>query len=1689
MNTVTQTSVVNREELCQQIRSTYDAGRYVQAYEMGRAAWGQAADWPGTDARVLALRLAANLGAPRLADWLTRLAYRGQPDHAEALYYEGRRVGRRRGPYAGYRWLRARGEFPANATAEVRASWYTLWGEFTSSLRDFDAAEAWLRLAEQADPTNPWVKVCQAASREREDRYDEAAALARAALELRPDYRPAVQSLAHLLIVQGRDDEAIELLQGAGQRMECFALYAQLVTLQLELKQYAAARDSLAELERLAVLAEKPLPQWIAGIRGEVTYFLGDVAESIRWSRQSDSKFWKTVADRLENPAFAAARSITLPVGFVRQHHSTCAPATLAALSRFWEMPVDHLQVADEICYNGTSSYSERKWADSHGWVTREFSVTETSAQQLIDLGIPFTFTTVDPGNSHLQAVIGYDGRRGTLVLRDPYWRNTGEALVTQLLERYLPTGPRGMALVPQSRAELLSSVDLPDADLWDELHELDRALVEHHREAAQRHYASLLERAPDHRLTWEARRRLAIYDGNATEHLAAVDKFVEAFPHDQRLELERLSLLRHQARRDERLATYARRCARQETHPIFWQQYAQELRVDARRWGEAIELVRRALARWPSEAANYLTLAHIYWDQRRYEEALELYRIAACLGDKDEQYVLAYFSAADWFKQTDTALRLLHDRCARFGRKSSDPARSLASAYVQLDRYREALAVIEEALALRPEDGELLLYAADLYATSSSEYLPRVRELVEQARGQAPRALWLRTAARLAVSEDRPADALELWREVLELSPLALDAHTALVRLLFAREGDAAAQQHLAAACARFPHHIPLHELWVEWVREEPVEVREPIVRRLIEVSADNAWAHRELGFLLGSQRRLAEAWVACETAGRLEPSHPSQFLLQARLLQAEERTSEAKQALRQALATSIDNDAALAGWMDLCETLAERRTALEFFQEQLEQQVIFGDGLLAFREHAASTLEPAELLGRLQDALRHRPDLWHAWSAVILQLLDTDQLDEAWRVACEATSRFPLLPRLWLDRAEVCRARLDGDGEREALENAYRINPSWGVAVRRWCSLLYHQGDYVRATEILTAAVARQPHDAAVRMLLAETQWKQDQRDAALETVRQAVQTEPGLSRGWDLLQHWSQRMERPELPRTTARELTARRPGDSRSWLVLGRMLDQPEEVEERLAAFARAIELGPRNYEVRDLLAETLAQLGRYDEALDACHPALFGDHPPTALRGRAAWVLAERGDLPGAIERMRAVLAEEPYYYWGWSRLADWTQATQDLDGYLEASQWLVRISPQYEVSLGYLGEARLLKGDRDGAREAFERAFELNPRYDFAGLQLVDMHLDDGQLEAAADVLARLRKSGRSNLFDARAVRLAARQGDMAAAQSALEAVFTDPEHQPWALNVAVRALVDAGAVAEVRACLEDWVMEKYPISDVGWKWVEQCCANGPVNLDAQLARVAQRSEQSELTDAQRTSLRELSYTAVGTYLQSVVDRKDGAEAHRFAAVSHEWLRRDSELWGWMGWAFSLLRDYRAAAGWFSDWRSRSDARPWALAQVTEALQNTGREQEAVECSRWALTLPPSRGLHLHHLWLAADAALAGNSPAARESLRKAEEAVGDTPRTDNYTFLRQLIEFLLETQEVALADRRQVFARLAPRLLQTRLEFMPYCSEPARGRIYRHVLGRVAALRGGLAGWCWYLWHRHRTG
>src|SRR5262249_52905116 len=144
-----------------------------------------------------------------------------------------------------------------------------------------------------------------------------------------------------------------------------------------------------------------------------------------------------------------------------------------------------------------------------------------------------------------------------------------------------------------------------------------------------------------------------------------------------------------------------------------------------------------------------------------------------------------------------------------------------------------------------------------------------------------------------------------------------------------------------------------------------------------------------------------------------------------------------------------------------------------------------------------------------------------------------------------------------------------------------------------------------------------------------------------------------------------------------------------------------------------------------------------------------------------LRGRAAWIVARKGDAAGAMERMRPVLDQDPDYYWGWLQYTEWAGEAGEPAEYLRAAGELARLAPADPVAAGYLGDARSRNGDNAGAKEAFERGFRSDPDHTYTAMRLFDAQVEVGELDEAARVMESLKEHHPGPFTLAREVQLA----------------------------------------------------------------------------------------------------------------------------------------------------------------------------------------------------------------------------------------------------------------------------------------------------------------------------------------
>ena len=1570
------------------VEALYEAELCLQAYREAIQA-GPLARWTGTHARILAGRLAANLGGYQLSRVHHWLAWRSNKNNPNLLGYYGYWLLQKRGPLAVLEFLERFGSSIPDQDPKGMSHLCTLRALVAGQLRDFSASEEWLTRAAKLVPDDAWVAITRANILELQDRYEESLETAQQALALRPWYRPGVQAAAHAMQLLDRDEAALELLTTAVQRLENMHIVRQLAVLQQELRQYDEASSSLEQFARLAPLIEQPERLWIERQQITLDCLRNRTGAALAASKQIDEPYYRELAERLERGG--PFRRVLLAVPFVRQHHMTCAPATLSAISRFWQLPAEHLGVAEKICYDGTPAHSERHWADTNGWVTREFTVTWDAAIALLESGIPFTLTTSGATSGHLQAVVGYDEARQTLWIRDPFNYSVNEFAIKPLLESHRSTGPRGMALVPIQRRELLEGLDLPDSALYDQLHQVERSLALHRRTEAMEVWRGMEAGAPEHRLTLTGMRAIAGYDGNMPVLLQCLERLLKQFPNDGNLNLVKVRCLRELARRKERLELLEQLCARPGVDPIFWQQYCQELRLDAREHRAATSWVRWAMRFRPTDPALVSTWADLLWERREFERATRYYRLAAGLGEKNGQFARTYFIAARHLRKTEEAVEYLRGRARRLGGKSIEPTIALVQSLQQLGRAGEALSVLDAALATGPEPGMLRLFAADFYGRFSR--FPEADRLLSEAQGACPTAQWHRTAAALAGYQNQKQTSLEHWREVLKIEPLSHEAIRAIALLLAETEGREIALRFLAELCEQFPFACPILALRIQWLNHESASSTIPYLRQMLEVNPADAWGWRELALKLAAAGNPSEAEKAVQEAVRLEPHHAAGYCVRGDLFRRAGRLVEARADYGEALRLEVDNEHALSKFVETAGSLSERRQALSVVTQELRRQVIFSGALFAYQTAARGLLPSSEVLELLREAYRSRPDLWQAWSVLISELVNVGRLDEALALARESTERFPLFPRLCAEMSRVEHARLNEAGEIAALEKALELSPSYTFAARQLAGIYERRNELSRARETLAEAISATPLDPFNHGCLAQVLWKLGEREQAISKAQHALRLEPGYDWAWHALGDWGVRVNKPNLTTELAREFTRSRAGETRSWLILAEALNPETDSDELFSALNRALELNPRCEEAYDSRARSLTHLSRFDEALTQCEPPAL-QPVPVKLRIRGAWVESQRGNLGKAIERAKAALAEHPEYFAGWQLLADWYVRAQDLEKAIHAAEEMVRLAPLQTVPLGYLGDLKLRLGDRKGARAAFERAFTLEPDYTHAGFQLFAMLLADGEADAAEKALKILARSGENHHTVSCAVELACVRGQFDNALQLFAKLCGLPEAEHWTIGNAAAALERAKYRRQVDRELERCLARNETSAGLSGFWVERQVKRGRWRLHKPLRKLRAEGQ------ARRRAV--LVYLSLmGEAFQKARSRKDvtgslGLRYHfwRLLKTHRSWLKGDVEGWGKVGYVLTCIGRPGPVIAWLADWRSRPNAESWMLYNLVIMLQRKKQYEQTREVIRYAVNLRHGDEFHdAFRLWAAFEEALQGNIEEARTHL------------------------------------------------------------------------------------------------
>ena len=1599
-------------ELSANLQTLYVAGRFKEAAELLPAAR-QLPRLTPTHDLILAGRIMNHVGGWRQGRGLMNLAWRRAPRNLDAAAYAAFSIPRR-SLWDTWQWIRTSTNWEP-ATADAESHWLTVKARSAAYLRDFTEAEKALQEADERTPHHPWVAATRAEVLELTDEYESALEWTAEALRLHPENVPARARRAHLLTLLNRDDEALALLRESCARFNSISYPLALINLLIELK---LEDEALAVLDQLAVYdpwLDRVGRQWQSERRADLLSFRGDVPGALAHAAGSKNKYYQKLRENLQQ-APADGRRVELPVPFVRQKHVTCVPATLCALAQFWRRPIRQEEISNEICYDGTPHSAERGWAEKHGWHVREFTLTWDSARALIDRGVPFALTTTFTQSGHMQAVVGYDSRRQTLVVRDPHQRPLNDWMAEGSLKEHSAHGPRALILLPPGELSRLQDVLLPDTALWDGLYRVHSALLAHRRDEAAAEGVRLAAAAPGHLLTLRAQLAVADYDRHKIRSLEVVGQLLQMHPADGQYRLRRIWLLRQLNRHKEAREVLDAYVQDGDTNPAWLQQQAEEMLNDHRLLAEVASLRRRLLRSGPYNAEHYVLAGREAWLSRQPDQAVELYRAAACLGNLREDFAATYFSAARCRRLGETALALLQRRDEAERARSRAPLLTRLRALREFNRIPEARALLDSALAAYPDDGNVLLEAAEQAAQRGD--FAGAQRLLEQAHGRVLEIQWLQLSARLCEMQGDLPGSIQRVTMGLEQSPDNEDLLRQLAGLVARHDTSQRAAAVVGEWVARQPHHYGFRAIHLEWLRYANESGLGEAIREFAVQNPGNGWLEREWVLYHLSQQNWTEAHAHLRTVLALEPNFPFNHFLEAQVRLREGDRVGARTAALAAVRLSVDGSNAIDLLLDACDSPGEQRQMLQIVLEEIARQVNLGDGILACGPHVTRLLPRPEQKQVWETLHRERPDLWQCWSLLIAYHLQINELDTALQLAVEAEETFPLQGRPYWDRYLVHKARGERPEQKATLERAVAAYPRWGAAERELAFHLREYGDLAGCRTVLQRAIFHNPLDFLNHGYLVEVDLQEQRLDAALAGLERSLQLEPHYP--WGLQSLLRLRNQAGQFPAALAflRAERDRRPGYFWPLLNLANAFAWKGFWPECLETVGQALAVSPLQVDAVELQMRVLYHLGRVPEALALVANPKLSFEAQSQLRSRAAQIEIQRGDKLRAVELLRAALKDDEGNAEAWRKLAECLVDLQQWKDALPATVRYVELEPHVALSHGLHGWVLLKLDQKPPAQAALETALKLDHGYQFAAYRLLRLHLTSGIPLLAENLVAQLRRHPGGDFALRCEVELHAARHRTDEAWVAMAALAATPLTVTGEFESAWKALLEATTTTKAKLQLYvklRLLLESTPGAKAISGQVLAELSRSVGKVGSLLRWAAKRPESSPaVMDALRRGI------------EVAAEAKQRWLIYWLVLRRRPMLCASDELWGTVGYAFYKLGHVTGICWWMKDWAQRTGVKPWMINNLLLAECRKGHWATVQGLVDRALALDPDQ-IMKHSLTFAGF--VVEDAPAARTLLQRYPVEPED-PKVKYYQLMRRLATIRLRLIAEAPLDR-----------------------------------------------------------
>lgn len=588
---------------------------------------------------------------------------------------------------------------------------------------------------------------------------------------------------ADLLAMRGAPERSLELLmRAAGEFPEVHAFRTEQIG---RLHQLGHFEEALAEMG--AALEQNPYhsrKKLFIHLAAHCLYELARFDELKNWIAEhphelNDSLYVKAEIDPNGN---YKKLSLTPEV----QKLNYCVPASLSLILQAFGQKATQDDIAAHVFdVTGSKLQTTMSYMETLGFSARYFKGTIERYKTFIDAGVPVLLSMMIENSAHVQVVVGYDDRLQALIIQDP--NDLGPFLVAydEVPKMFRMTDSLSMAFVDASRHELLEILDARDHRFFTEIYEL--LDVEPINEPQ---FVDFLERHKEQRYAAVIGLTMALSSKSIEWHEQWLERLRAEFDaHDAELELLEAHLYFQKDQGQKALSALQEPAHARSPYALFLQS---AVSMNEGKVEQAIPLLKRSIELDHYQPLAYSHLARCYLEGGRIFQAYKWSKIAIGQLPEDMYAQITHALIQYEYGAVEQAYRRfagLNERYPDDGYFLYEMGRCLQA----LDKTEEALENYRKALALDAEQPFAYLRMAELYM--EKQRWTEAQQIIEDGlKNKLDEDILYVYLGHIAIEQEQFEQAESAYRRAYELDPKDLFTPVHIAQALYGQERSAEA-------------------------------------------------------------------------------------------------------------------------------------------------------------------------------------------------------------------------------------------------------------------------------------------------------------------------------------------------------------------------------------------------------------------------------------------------------------------------------------------------------------------------------------------------------------------------------------------------------------------------------------------------------------------------------------------------------------------------------------------------------------------------------------------------------------------------------------------------------------------------------------------------------------------------------